>query len=75
MDKYLVSFIQVYNMLLSFFKCKFYFINFHFTDEEISLLHMKVDLIVTLGGDGTVLWVRASNHMLCTLMTCLRSYF
>ncbi|KAL1808698.1 hypothetical protein ACET3Z_025688 [Daucus carota] len=25
-------------------------------DEEISLLHMKVDLIVTLGGDGTVLW-------------------
>ncbi|KAG2603393.1 probable NAD kinase 1 [Panicum virgatum] len=25
-------------------------------DEEIKLLHTKVDLIVTLGGDGTVLW-------------------
>lgn len=26
-------------------------------DKEIVLLHMKVDLVVTLGGDGTVLWV------------------
>lgn len=25
-------------------------------DKEIVLLHMKVDLVVTLGGDGTVLW-------------------
>ncbi|CAD6234799.1 unnamed protein product [Miscanthus lutarioriparius] len=25
-------------------------------DEEIKMLHTKVDLIVTLGGDGTVLW-------------------
>ncbi|KAK9273793.1 hypothetical protein L1049_018603 [Liquidambar formosana] len=25
-------------------------------DKEISLLHTKVDLVVTLGGDGTVLW-------------------
>ncbi|KAL8159439.1 hypothetical protein V2J09_000976 [Rumex salicifolius] len=25
-------------------------------EEEISNLHMKVDLVVTLGGDGTVLW-------------------
>ncbi|XAR60360.1 NAD(+) kinase [Bertholletia excelsa] len=25
-------------------------------DKEILLLHMKVDLVVTLGGDGTVLW-------------------
>lgn len=25
-------------------------------DNEILLLHMKVDLVVTLGGDGTVLW-------------------
>ncbi|XP_068660030.1 probable NAD kinase 1 isoform X1 [Aristolochia californica] len=25
-------------------------------DDEISLLHTKVDLVVTLGGDGTVLW-------------------
>lgn len=26
-------------------------------DKEILLLHTKVDLVVTLGGDGTVLWV------------------
>ncbi|XP_057484109.1 NAD(H) kinase 1 isoform X2 [Actinidia eriantha] len=25
-------------------------------DNEILLLHMKVDLVITLGGDGTVLW-------------------
>ncbi|CAH8261265.1 unnamed protein product [Arabidopsis lyrata] len=25
-------------------------------DKEISLLHTKVDLLITLGGDGTVLW-------------------
>ncbi|KAH0849499.1 hypothetical protein HID58_096360 [Brassica napus] len=25
-------------------------------DKEISLLHPKVDLVITLGGDGTVLW-------------------
>ncbi|XP_062084085.1 NAD(H) kinase 1-like [Humulus lupulus] len=25
-------------------------------DSEITLLHKKVDLVVTLGGDGTVLW-------------------
>ncbi|WCJ36873.1 NAD kinase 1 [Euphorbia peplus] len=25
-------------------------------DKEISLLHAKVDLVITLGGDGTVLW-------------------
>ncbi|KAG9457349.1 hypothetical protein H6P81_001857 [Aristolochia fimbriata] len=25
-------------------------------DDEIHLLHTKVDLVVTLGGDGTVLW-------------------
>ncbi|GMN26243.1 hypothetical protein TIFTF001_001231 [Ficus carica] len=25
-------------------------------DNEITLLHRKVDLVVTLGGDGTVLW-------------------
>ncbi|GFZ20702.1 NAD kinase 1 [Actinidia rufa] len=25
-------------------------------DKEILLLHMKVDLVITLGGDGTVLW-------------------
>ncbi|KAG2674848.1 hypothetical protein I3760_13G156600 [Carya illinoinensis] len=26
-------------------------------EKEILLLHIKVDLVVTLGGDGTVLWV------------------
>lgn len=25
-------------------------------DKEVSLLHLKVDLVITLGGDGTVLW-------------------
>jgi NAD+ kinase len=25
-------------------------------DKEISQLHTKIDLVVTLGGDGTVLW-------------------
>lgn len=34
-------------------------IYFYFTEKEILLLHTKVDLIVTLGGDGTVLWVCA----------------
>lgn len=29
-------------------------------DKEISLLHTKVDLLITLGGDGTVLWVSQS---------------
>lgn len=26
------------------------------TDEEVQTLHTKVDLVITLGGDGTVLW-------------------
>ncbi|KAL2623489.1 hypothetical protein R1flu_003694 [Riccia fluitans] len=25
-------------------------------DEELALLHTKIDLVITLGGDGTVLW-------------------
>ncbi|CAI0412521.1 unnamed protein product, partial [Linum tenue] len=29
---------------------------FEYPDSEISRLHSKVDLVVTLGGDGTVLW-------------------
>lgn len=33
------------------------------TDEEMKTLHTKVDLIVTLGGDGTVLWVCGPNYM------------
>ena len=32
---------------------------FHIADKEILFLHSKVDLVVTLGGDGTVLWVCA----------------
>lgn len=31
------------------------------TANEIMLLHTKVDLVVTLGGDGTVLWVCDDN--------------
>ena len=26
-------------------------------EDEVSNLHSKVDLVITLGGDGTVLWV------------------
>jgi len=32
---------------------------FWVTEKEVLLLHTKVDLVVTLGGDGTVLWVSA----------------
>jgi len=32
-----------------------------FVDKEVLMLHTKVDLVVTLGGDGTVLWVREIN--------------
>ncbi|KAL9261321.1 NAD(H) kinase 1-like protein [Drosera capensis] len=34
----------------------FHFVQTWNEDKEISLLHTKVDLVVTLGGDGTVLW-------------------
>ncbi|KAJ0978771.1 hypothetical protein J5N97_014245 [Dioscorea zingiberensis] len=33
-------------------------------DEEKKLLHTKIDLVVTLGGDGTVLWYRDYLDML-----------
>jgi NAD kinase len=36
-------------------------------DKEISLLHTKVDLVATLGGDGTVLWVCAFTFFLTLL--------
>ncbi|XP_022559531.1 NAD(H) kinase 1 isoform X2 [Brassica napus] len=50
---------------LSFLFCVFVFFlvrnsklidHFFYADKEISLLHPKVDLVITLGGDGTVLW-------------------
>jgi NAD kinase len=28
------------------------------------MLHTKVDLVVTLGGDGTVLWVSKSSYLI-----------
>lgn len=43
-------------------------IYFYFTEKEILLLHTKVDLIVTLGGDGTVLWV-------CTMFLLLEKLY
>lgn len=67
-NEYLVSYLYRF-IICCFLSLNANVIDFHFTDEEISLLHMKVDLIVTLGGDGTVLWVSASNHMLYTLMS------
>ena len=36
------------------------------------LLHTKVDLVVTLGGDGTVLWVRLS---LAGVSSCCSRYY
>jgi NAD kinase len=33
-------------------------------DEEAKMLHTKVDLVVTLGGDGTVLWVSKSIYLI-----------
>jgi hypothetical protein len=30
---------------------------FLLAEEEVEQLHTKVDLVITLGGDGTVLWV------------------
>jgi NAD+ kinase len=41
----------------------FNFIQTWDNDEEMKTLHTKVDLIVTLGGDGTVLWVCGPNYM------------
>lgn len=36
-------------------------------EKEVLLLHTKVDLVVTLGGDGTVLWVCEFNLILSVL--------
>ena len=36
-------------------------------DKEVLLLHTKVDLVVTLGGDGTVLWVCAFTLILAII--------
>lgn len=41
------------------FCCQSY-LSLYFTENGILLLHHKVDLVVTLGGDGTVIWVCAS---------------
>ena len=35
----------------------------YLVDQEMKTLHTKVDLIVTLGGDGTVLWVCTMQHI------------
>nr|POE95905.1 hypothetical protein CFP56_50625 [Quercus suber] len=34
----------------------------HLEYKEVFLLHTKVDLVVTLGGDGTVLWKLEGTH-------------
>ena len=36
-------------------------------DKEVLRLHSKVDLVVTLGGDGTVLWVCAFTLILAII--------
>ena len=36
-------------------------------DKEVLLLHTKVDLVVALGGDGTVLWVCAFTFILAII--------
>lgn len=40
-------------------------------DKEVLLLHTKVDLVVTLGGDGTVLWVCAFTLILAIIFRLL----
>lgn len=47
----------VYPKLSIFYFLLLSLIFYSLTDEEVLLLHTKVDLVVTLGGDGTVLWV------------------
>jgi hypothetical protein len=37
------------------------------------MLHTKVDLIVTLGGDGTVLWVRIYFLLYFNCDACLQN--
>uniref|UniRef100_R7W4G8 Putative NAD kinase 1 n=1 Tax=Aegilops tauschii TaxID=37682 RepID=R7W4G8_AEGTA len=37
-------------------------------DDDKKMLHKKVDLIVTLGGDGTVLWINQSHMMVSILL-------
>lgn len=32
-------------------------------EQEVHEVHTKVDLVITLGGDGTVLWVFFLNHL------------
>lgn len=51
-----MSMFDFWIMDVDFWACKYCF-----ADEEILLLHAKVDIVVTLGGDGTVLWVCAFN--------------
>ena len=43
-------------------------------DKEISLLHPMIDLVITLGGDGTVLWVKSQSQSL-SLHLCVLSLF
>lgn len=43
-------------------------------DDEIMLLHTKVDLVVTLGGDGTVLWVCQTISFSWVSFYCSRHY-
>lgn len=56
MNIYLMSIAIKFEDVLESYSCQSYPCCY-FTDKGILLLHEKVDLVVTLGGDGTVLWV------------------
>jgi hypothetical protein len=43
-------------------------------EKEVLSLHTKVDLVVTLGGDGTVLWVCSFSLMYITLRLIVDSF-
>ncbi|OEL22759.1 putative NAD kinase 3 [Dichanthelium oligosanthes] len=61
--KWLFVHIRYFYALILTFPFGFQLIRIILTDQEAKTLHTKVDLIVTLGGDGTVLWVCCLSYV------------
>ena len=51
------SITEVVSVFLSDSGAEFPCVDLICTGDEVLQLHCKVDLVITLGGDGTVLWV------------------